>query len=227
MANMIKLSEWANRNGINYQTAYRWYKAGKLPAKSILKTPTGTILVEEIQEEDVPLERSESIIMDDSIPLHTRLKHAYKYIQAQTDPRVEEDKKVLKEEPYYNKWQDNISDTEKQKILEDLQITLRDGLPTKSFPERKPKSEADALKEDLIKLNDEYNILKNDVAELMSNVFGDGNRLLERIESRYLHEITKAMKALLERSNSFEDLKKNYEEYIKATTFSTKHQFKG
>jgi predicted site-specific integrase-resolvase len=42
----MKLSVWAKRSGISYQTAWRWHKNGKLPVKSIT-TPTGTILVEE------------------------------------------------------------------------------------------------------------------------------------------------------------------------------------
>lgn len=42
----MKLSDWAKQNGINYQTAYRWYKAGKLPASAI-QADTGTILISE------------------------------------------------------------------------------------------------------------------------------------------------------------------------------------
>ena len=42
----MKLSDWAKQNGINYQTAYRWYKAGKLPA-SAYQADTGTIIITE------------------------------------------------------------------------------------------------------------------------------------------------------------------------------------
>lgn len=42
----MKLSDWAKAQGISYTTAYRWFKAGKLPVKS-KQTATGTILVEE------------------------------------------------------------------------------------------------------------------------------------------------------------------------------------
>lgn len=42
----MKLSEWAKKQGICYKTAWRWFKAGKLPVKAI-QTITGTILVEE------------------------------------------------------------------------------------------------------------------------------------------------------------------------------------
>jgi putative resolvase len=41
----MKLSEWAKRNRVHYQTAYRWFRSGTLPvpARRLL---TGTILVE-------------------------------------------------------------------------------------------------------------------------------------------------------------------------------------
>jgi putative resolvase len=41
----MKLSDWARRNGIAYQTAWKWWKAGKLPVPA-RRMPTGTILVE-------------------------------------------------------------------------------------------------------------------------------------------------------------------------------------
>ena len=40
----MKLSTWAKKYGISYQTAWNWFKAGDLPVKAI-QTPTGTILV--------------------------------------------------------------------------------------------------------------------------------------------------------------------------------------
>jgi len=42
----MKLSEWARRQGISYLTAWRWFKAGKLPVPA-RQLPTGTIVVEE------------------------------------------------------------------------------------------------------------------------------------------------------------------------------------
>ncbi len=42
----MKLSDWARRQGISYITAWRWFKAGKLPVPA-RQLPTGTILVEE------------------------------------------------------------------------------------------------------------------------------------------------------------------------------------
>ncbi|MBU4357773.1 MAG: IS607 family transposase [Actinobacteria bacterium] len=40
----MKLSEWAKQQGITYKTAWKWYKAGKLPVRAE-QMPTGTIIV--------------------------------------------------------------------------------------------------------------------------------------------------------------------------------------
>ncbi len=42
----MKLSEWAKKNGLTYQTAWNLFNKGKLPVKAV-KLETGTILVEE------------------------------------------------------------------------------------------------------------------------------------------------------------------------------------
>lgn len=42
----MKLSDWAKKQGIHYNTAYRWFYEGNLPVKSF-KTKTNTIMVEE------------------------------------------------------------------------------------------------------------------------------------------------------------------------------------
>ena len=42
----MKLSAWAESQGIAYITAWRWFKQGKLPVKAT-KTPSGMILVQE------------------------------------------------------------------------------------------------------------------------------------------------------------------------------------
>jgi putative resolvase len=41
----VKLSEWAEGQGIHYMTAWRWWKAGKLPVPAY-QTPSGSIIVE-------------------------------------------------------------------------------------------------------------------------------------------------------------------------------------
>ncbi len=40
----MKLSEWAKEAGIHYQTAWRWWRAGKLPVPAY-QTETGTVIV--------------------------------------------------------------------------------------------------------------------------------------------------------------------------------------
>lgn len=40
----MKLSEWARRNGVHYQTAWQWAKDGKMPVP-VVKTATGRYLV--------------------------------------------------------------------------------------------------------------------------------------------------------------------------------------
>ncbi len=47
----MKLSEWARKQGINYKTAWKWYKEGKLPVPAY-QTPTGTILVKVGEEKE-------------------------------------------------------------------------------------------------------------------------------------------------------------------------------
>lgn len=42
----MRLSEWAKREGIHYQTAWKWFKQGTLPVPA-RQTATGTILVDE------------------------------------------------------------------------------------------------------------------------------------------------------------------------------------
>jgi putative resolvase len=42
----MKLSAWARKNGVSYQTAWNWFSAGQLPVPA-RQTATGTILVEE------------------------------------------------------------------------------------------------------------------------------------------------------------------------------------
>lgn len=40
----VKLSEWARRNGVHYQTAWQWARDGKMPVP-VVKTATGRYLV--------------------------------------------------------------------------------------------------------------------------------------------------------------------------------------
>jgi putative resolvase len=47
----VRLSEWAKREGIHYQTAWKWFKQGTLPVPA-RQTATGTILVDEPRREE-------------------------------------------------------------------------------------------------------------------------------------------------------------------------------
>jgi predicted site-specific integrase-resolvase len=48
----MKLSDWARQQGISYITAWRWFRAGKLPVPA-RQLPTGTILVEAPRPEGI------------------------------------------------------------------------------------------------------------------------------------------------------------------------------
>ncbi|MEV5786082.1 IS607 family transposase [Streptomyces sp. NPDC052287] len=48
----MKLSEWAARNGVHYQTAWAWAKEGRMPVP-VVQTPSGRWLVEESAPEVV------------------------------------------------------------------------------------------------------------------------------------------------------------------------------
>lgn len=47
----VKLSEWAARNGVHYQTAWTWAKEGRMPVP-VRQTPSGTWLVDEPATEE-------------------------------------------------------------------------------------------------------------------------------------------------------------------------------
>ncbi len=58
----MKLSTWAKKNGIAYQTAYLWFKAGKLPVPAT-QTSTGTILIEETSSIKEAIEKCEELLL--------------------------------------------------------------------------------------------------------------------------------------------------------------------
>jgi len=41
----MRLRDWAEQQGIHYQTAWKWFRDGKLPGPAV-QTPSGTILVQ-------------------------------------------------------------------------------------------------------------------------------------------------------------------------------------
>jgi hypothetical protein len=50
----MKLKEWAEKTGVKYLTAYRWFKDGKMPVKSY-QTESGTIIVEDPEFSEQPM----------------------------------------------------------------------------------------------------------------------------------------------------------------------------
>ncbi len=48
----MKLKDWADKEGISYITAYRWFKAGKLPVNAY-QAVSGTIIVEDDLSEEL------------------------------------------------------------------------------------------------------------------------------------------------------------------------------
>jgi putative resolvase len=49
----VRLKDWAEQQGIHYQTAWKWFRDGKLPVPA-LQTPSGTILVQPDAPDAVP-----------------------------------------------------------------------------------------------------------------------------------------------------------------------------
>jgi len=68
MQKYIKLSEYAKKSGINYFTAYRHFYKGYLDGK---KLPTGTILIKDIETEDISLIKKE-----DKVAIYARVSSA-------------------------------------------------------------------------------------------------------------------------------------------------------
>jgi putative resolvase len=53
----VKLSEWAEQEGIRYQTAWRWFQDGKMPVPAY-KAPSGAILVSAPRVDDATKSRA-------------------------------------------------------------------------------------------------------------------------------------------------------------------------
>lgn len=57
----MKLSDWAEKQGITYRTAWQWFKNGTLPVRAI-QTPTGTILVEPEAIREIDQKKQRTVI---------------------------------------------------------------------------------------------------------------------------------------------------------------------
>lgn len=56
----MKLKDWADKQGISYLTAYRWWRAGTLPVKAF-QTDSGTIIVEDDTEQSMTNNNNDAI----------------------------------------------------------------------------------------------------------------------------------------------------------------------
>lgn len=57
----MKLGDWAKKQGIHYQTAWRWWNEGRMPVKT-KQMPSGTIMVYEDEETDVWIDKAPTFI---------------------------------------------------------------------------------------------------------------------------------------------------------------------
>lgn len=64
----MKLSDWAEKQGIAYLTAYRWFKAGKLPVKAY-QSESGTIIVQDDAEASIEPLINENNMNNDAMSL--------------------------------------------------------------------------------------------------------------------------------------------------------------
>lgn len=79
----MKLSEWAARNGVHYQTAWRWARDGKMPVP-VTRTPTGLWLVHE--PDPAPTGRTVAYCRVSSADQKTDLdRQVARVVQAATD----------------------------------------------------------------------------------------------------------------------------------------------
>lgn len=208
MSDKIKLSEWAQKNGITYQTAYRWYRADKLPCKSITQTPTGTILVEELDETDTKdlIPPNEKTIVQHLVSAYRKIQQQQskeeKEVQAQRDLTEKEGGKV-----HY----DDVSCQEKQEILKgfgfgkdeqpDLlkKITKRDKLTI--------DDKLELIHKDIEKISTDTQTQDADLKQIMSNLFGDDKTVYERFKKKVMYEVGKQIHSIFKGVKDMSSLK--------------------
>lgn len=67
----MKLSTWAKKQGISYQTAWRWWKSGRLPVPA-KQMPTGTVIVDE------PIIQQTTQNIKEKVYVYCRVSSVYK-----------------------------------------------------------------------------------------------------------------------------------------------------
>jgi len=75
----MKLKDWAKKEGISYQTAYRWFKAGTLPGKAY-QSESGTIIVQD--EENYTSENNMNRLSSNSDAMSHFLKKTVEFSKA-------------------------------------------------------------------------------------------------------------------------------------------------
>lgn len=75
----MKLKDWAKKEGISYQTAYRWFKAGSLPIKAY-QSESGTIIVQD--EEGSSSESNMNRLSSNSDAMSVFLKKTVEFSKA-------------------------------------------------------------------------------------------------------------------------------------------------
>jgi putative resolvase len=85
----MKLSDWARQQGISYITAWRWFRAGKLPVPA-RQLPTGTILVEAPRPEGTAVlyARVSSADQKEDLERHVQRLQAFAHEQGWTEVTV-------------------------------------------------------------------------------------------------------------------------------------------
>ena len=72
----MKLSDWAKQQGIHYNTAYRWFKSGKLPVESY-QTLTQTIMV----KEDLKIDSINNVVIYGRVSSHDKKQDLNRQIE--------------------------------------------------------------------------------------------------------------------------------------------------
>lgn len=62
----MKLKDWADKEGISYITAYRWFRAGKLPVKAY-QAESGTIIIEDDAPETMETNMQDNKLGDSAV----------------------------------------------------------------------------------------------------------------------------------------------------------------
>jgi len=76
----MKLKDWAKKEGISYQTAYRWFKAGNLPVKAY-QSESGTIIVQD-EEGSAPESTMNRVSSSNSDAMSVFLKKTVEFSKA-------------------------------------------------------------------------------------------------------------------------------------------------